>query len=53
MWESTAAMDNYAHSGAHLEAIQTAYRGQFFSESMFTRFIPINPQGVWRGKQYG
>ena len=53
MWESTSAMDQYARSGAHLEAIQTAYQGQFFSESMFTRFIPINPQGVWRGKSYG
>jgi len=52
MWESAGAMDQYARSGAHLEAIQTAYQGQFFSESMFTRFIPINPQGVWRGKTY-
>ncbi len=53
MWESTTAMDNYARSGAHLEAIQIAYQGQFFSESMFTRFIPMNPQGVWQGKHYG
>lgn len=53
MWESANAMDQYARSGAHLEAIQTAYQGQFFSESMFTRFIPINPHGVWRGKTYG
>jgi spheroidene monooxygenase len=53
MWESPAAMDQYARSGAHLEAIQTAYQGQFFSESMFTRFIPIQPQGIWRGKHYG
>ncbi len=52
MWESPSAMDAYARSGAHLEAIQTAYQGQFFSESMFTRFIPINPQGIWRGKHY-
>jgi spheroidene monooxygenase len=53
MWESSAAMDTYARSGAHLEAIQTAYKGEFFTESMFTRFIPIHPQGVWRGKHYG
>lgn len=52
MWESTSAMDRYARSGAHQEAIQTAYQGQFFSESMFTRFVPINPQGIWRGKVY-
>jgi len=53
MWESTQAMESYARSGAHLQAIQTAYAGQFFSESMFSRFIPINPQGVWRGRHYG
>ncbi len=53
MWESTAAMDQYARSGAHLQAIQTAYKGEFFTESMFTRFVPINPNGIWRGKQYG
>jgi spheroidene monooxygenase len=53
MWESTAAMDQYARSGAHLQAIQTAYKGEFFTESMFTRFVPIDPKGVWRGKYYG
>jgi spheroidene monooxygenase len=53
MWESQEAMDQYARSGAHLAAIQSAFAGAFFSESMFTRFIPIRPQGVWRGKHYG
>jgi spheroidene monooxygenase len=52
MWESQFAMDSYARSGAHLEAIKSAYQGEFFSESMFTRFIPINPSGIWRGKHY-
>jgi spheroidene monooxygenase len=53
LWESALAMDHYARSGAHLEAIQTAYQGKFFTESMFARFVPINPHGVWRGKHYG
>jgi spheroidene monooxygenase len=53
MWESTTAMDQYARSGAHLQAIQTAYKGEFFTESMFTRFVPIDAKGVWRGKHYG
>ena len=52
IWESQLAMDDYARSGAHLEAIRSAYQGAFFSESMFTRFIPINPLGTWRGKKY-
>ena len=52
MWESQSAMDAYARSGAHLEAIRSAYQGAFFSESMFTRFIPINPSGIWRGTHY-
>ncbi len=52
IWESQLAMDDYARSGAHLEAIRNAYQGAFFSESMFTRFIPINPLGTWRGKKY-
>jgi hypothetical protein len=53
MWDSQSSMDAYARSGAHLEAIRSAYQGAFFSESMFTRFIPINPHGVWRGQRYG
>jgi spheroidene monooxygenase len=52
IWESQLAMDDYARSGAHLEAIRSAYQGSYFSESMFTRFIPINPFGTWRGKKY-
>ena len=53
IWESTQAMDQYARTGAHLAAIKASHSGGYFSESMFTRFIPIQPQGVWRGKQYG
>ena len=53
LWSSTQAMNAYARSGAHLEAIQAAYAGQFFSETMFARFIPSFLQGAWRGKHYG
>jgi hypothetical protein len=53
MWETAASMDHYARSGAHLDAIKTAYRGEFFTESMFTRFVPFDPQGVWQGTHYG
>lgn len=53
MWESPLAMDQYARSGAHLEAIQSAHHGAFFAESMFTRFVPLQAKGVWRGQSYG
>ena len=53
LWSSVQAMEAYARSGAHLAAIQAAYAGDFFSESMFARFVPIFLQGDWRGKHYG
>ena len=53
IWESAQHMDQYARQGAHLEAIRSALQGQYFSESMFTRFKPINPQGTWRGQCFG
>lgn len=53
LWESTAAMDAYARTGAHLAAIRAAHDGAFFSESMFARFVPLSLVGSWRGRQYG
>ena len=53
LWESTAAMEAYARTGAHLAAIRAAHEGAFFSESMFARFVPISLAGSWRGRQYG
>lgn len=52
IWESPAQMNQYARTGAHLEAIKAAQTEGYFSESMFTRFIPIDPKGVWRGQVY-
>ena len=53
MWESVAHMDAYARSGAHLEAIKAAKLNNYFSESMFVRFVPYDAQGVWLGRAYG
>ena len=53
LWESTAAMDTYARTGAHLAAIRAANDGAFFSESMFARFVPLSLVGSWRGRSYG
>lgn len=53
LWTSTAAMDAYARTGAHLAAIRAAHDGAFFSESMFARFLPCALTGSWRGHFYG
>ena len=50
IWESQAAMDAYARSGAHLAAIKSAMQGQYFSESMFVRFQPFEATGSWKGR---
>ena len=47
LWQDQAAMDAYARSGAHLEAIRQAYSQGFFSESMFARFRVIEVRGNW------
>jgi spheroidene monooxygenase len=51
VWESVAAMDAYARTGAHLAAIRASARGGFFSESAFVRFVPYDARGSWRGRR--
>jgi hypothetical protein len=53
LWASVDAMNAYARTGAHLAAIKAANAGQFFSESMFARFVPLRLSGSWRGQHYG
>jgi spheroidene monooxygenase len=53
VWDNQAAMDAYARSGAHLDAIRGAAAGDWFSESMFVRFVPLLLQGRWQGRQHG
>jgi hypothetical protein len=53
IWENTEAMNQFARTGAHLQAIKAAHSGDYFSESMFVRFVPIGPQGVWKGRVFG
>lgn len=52
LWQSTAAMDAYARTGAHRDAISAAWKHQFFSESMFVRFQPLSLQGQWKGQSF-
>lgn len=53
VWENQAAMDAYARSGAHHAAIRAAQQGDWFSESMFVRFVPLQISGLWKGRHYG
>lgn len=53
IWDSSASMEAYARSGAHLDAIRAAQRGGFFSESMFVRFVPLRLRGDWKGRHHG
>ena len=52
LWRDQAALDAYARSGAHLQAIKAAYAGQHFAESMFVRFAPLSVQGHWKGHRF-
>jgi spheroidene monooxygenase len=53
VWDDQAAMDAYARSGPHLQAIRCAQAGGWFSESMFVRFVPVHLQGQWQGRRFG
>lgn len=50
VWESVEAMDRYARSGAHLQAIRDARAGDWFAEDMFVRFAPYDARGTWHGR---
>jgi heme-degrading monooxygenase HmoA len=52
IWDSVADMNAYARTGAHLQAIQSAAKHGYFSESMFARFVPLQVQGQWQGNSY-
>jgi hypothetical protein len=53
LWDNQAAMDAYARSGAHLQALRGAQQGGWFTESMFVRFAPLSITGTWKGRCYG
>ncbi len=52
VWDSVAAMDAYARTGAHQAAIRASYQQDFFTETMFVRFVPLLLRGSWKGKVY-
>jgi spheroidene monooxygenase len=53
VWRDTPSMVNYAHTGAHQQAIAAAYKNDFFSESMFVRMRVLRTQGEWLPEHSG
>lgn len=53
LWDSVDAMNEYARRGAHQAAIAASREGDYFSESMFVRFVPLSVQGTWKGRRLG
>lgn len=53
LWKDTPAMLAYAHQGAHQQAIEAAYKNQYFSESLFVRMRLLDHQGRWPTPQQG
>jgi hypothetical protein len=52
LWDSARSMDAYARTGPHLAAIRASASQNFFSESMFVRFVPLEIRGTWMGRAY-
>ncbi|MFM7698126.1 MAG: hypothetical protein ACKO5X_05770 [Limnohabitans sp.] len=49
LWKNTQSMMDYAHTGAHQQAIAAAYKNDFFSESLFVRMRVLRREGQWPG----
>jgi spheroidene monooxygenase len=52
LWQDTAAMTNFAHTGAHQVASSAAYKHEFFSECMFVRMRVLQMSGDWQGQRF-
>lgn len=50
IWDDVSSMDRFARAGAHRDAIEAARARDFFSESMFVRFVVQAPRGSWQGR---
>ncbi len=47
LWKDTPSMLAYAHQGAHQQAIEAAYKHQYFAETLFVRMRLLEQQGRW------
>jgi len=49
IWPSKAAMDDFARTGPHGDAIKAVRAGDWFSEELFARFSVHSDTGTWNG----
>lgn len=50
IWPDAAAMDAFARSGPHAEAIRAVRREGWFNEELYARFRIAGSQGTWQGR---
>jgi spheroidene monooxygenase len=53
LWDSVQAMQRYAHSAGHGQAVRAAHGEGHFRESMFARFRVLQVEGCWHGQVHG
>ena len=49
VWPSKSAMDGFARTGCHGDAIKAVRSGGWFSEELFARFTVLSDMGSWQG----
>lgn len=49
IWPDMAAMNNFARTGPHAEAITAVRRDGWFSEELYARFAILSERGTWGG----
>ena len=49
IWPDAAAMNNFARTGPHAEAIKAVRSDGWFSEELYARFSLVSDRGTWGG----
>ena len=49
IWPDAAAMNNFARTGPHAEAIKAVRNDGWFSEELYARFSLVSDRGTWGG----
>jgi heme-degrading monooxygenase HmoA len=52
IWENIEAMEAFSKTGAHMEAVKSAMAERHFTESQFSRFIPTEMKGTYKGRVF-
>jgi hypothetical protein len=50
IWDNVEVMQDYARGPAHGAAARAAFSRDFFTETMFVRFVPLWLHGTWKGE---